>query len=60
VVFDWVESGQRQFASVIRHGFGSMIIGVDGAPLVGHSPKLEISERGFRYSLRLSRKEIEL
>jgi PAS domain S-box-containing protein len=60
VVFDWVESGQRELASVIRHGFGSMIIGVDGAPLVGHSPKLEISERGFRYSLRLSRKEIEL
>ncbi|WP_434721503.1 PAS domain S-box protein [Mesorhizobium sp. RIZ17] len=60
VVFDWVESGQRKLAGIVRHGFGSMIIGVDGAPLVGHSPKLEISERGFRYSLRLSRKEIEL
>jgi hypothetical protein len=37
-----------------------MIIGVDGTPLVGYSPKLEISEYGLRYSLRLSRKEIEL
>lgn len=60
VVFDWVESGQRKLASVVRRGFGSMIIGMDGAPLVGHSPELEISEHGFRYSLRLSRKEIEL
>ncbi|MGX7871612.1 sensor histidine kinase [Mesorhizobium sp. ORM6] len=60
VVFDWVESGQRNNSGVVRHGFGSMIIGVDGAPLVGHSPKLEISEHGLRYSLRLSRKEIEL
>jgi len=60
VVFDWVESGQRKLANVVRRGFGSMIIGVDGSPLVGHSPKLEISEYGYRYSLRLSRKEIEL
>ncbi|MDX8456315.1 PAS domain S-box protein [Mesorhizobium sp. VK9D] len=60
LVFDWVESGQRKLASVVRHGFGSMIIGMDGAPLVGHSPKVEISEHRFRYSLRLSRKEIEL
>ena len=59
VAFDWVESGQRTITSVVRHGFGSMIIGLDGAPLVGHSPKLEISEYGLRYSLRLSRKEIE-
>ncbi|UVK44027.1 PAS domain S-box protein [Mesorhizobium sp. AR07] len=59
VVFNWVESGGRKNSSVVRHGFGSMIIGVDGAPLVGHSPKLEISEYGLRYSLRLSRKEIE-
>jgi len=60
LVFDWVESGRRKNAKVVRHGFGSMIIGVDGTPLVGHSPKLEISEHGLRYSLRLSRKEIEL
>lgn len=58
IVFNWVESGRRRTSSVVRHGFGSMIIGVDGAPLVGHSPKLEISDRGLRYSLRLSRKEI--
>ncbi|TPK73528.1 PAS domain S-box protein [Mesorhizobium sp. B2-4-15] len=60
VVLDWVESGHRNNSGIVRHGFGSMIIGVDGAPLVGHSPKLEISEHGLRYSLRLSRKEIEL
>ncbi|QPC91661.1 PAS domain S-box protein [Mesorhizobium sp. INR15] len=59
IVFDWVESGQRKITNTVRHGFGSMIIGMDGAPLVGHSPKLEISEHGLRYSLRLSRKEIE-
>lgn len=59
VVFDWVESGHRKLATVVRRGFGSMIIGVDGAPLVGHSPRLDISEHGLRYSLRLSRKEIE-
>ncbi|WP_292869594.1 PAS domain S-box protein [Mesorhizobium sp.] len=60
VLFDWVESGKRNNSRVARHGFGSMIIGLDGAPLVGHSPKLQISEHGLRYSLRLSRKEIEL
>ncbi|MDW6020576.1 PAS domain S-box protein [Mesorhizobium sp. BAC0120] len=58
IVFDWVESGRGRSGKVGRHGFGSMIIGADGTPLVGHSPKLEISERGLRYSLRLSRKEI--
>jgi two-component sensor histidine kinase len=58
VMFVWVESGQRKLASVVRRGFGSMIIGVDGAPLVGYSPKLDISEYGLRYSLRLSRREI--
>jgi len=58
LLFDWVESGRRKNSNVVRHGFGSMIIGVDGTPLVGHSPKLEISEHGLRYSLRLSRKEI--
>lgn len=59
VVFDWVESGRRKITGVVRRGFGSMIIGVDGTPLVGHSSKLDISEHGLRYSLRLSRKEIE-
>ncbi|KAA3442001.1 diguanylate cyclase [Mesorhizobium sp. SARCC-RB16n] len=59
VAFDWVESGRRMTPSVVRHGFGSMIIGLDGTPLVGHSPKLEITDHGLRYSLRLSRKEIE-
>jgi PAS domain S-box-containing protein len=58
IVFEWVESGRRRTSKVVRHGFGSMIIGVNGAPLVGHSPKLEISDHGLQYSLRLSRKEI--
>ena len=58
IAFDWVESGRRRPSKVVRHGFGSMIIGVDGAPLVGHSPKLEMTDHGLRYSLRLSRKEI--
>lgn len=60
LIFDWAESGPRKNSNVVRRGFGSMIIGVDGTPLVGYSPKLEISEYGLRYSLRLSRKEIEL
>lgn len=60
VVFEWLESGRRRTSNVVRHGFGSMIIGVDGAPLVGHSPKLEMSDHGLRYSLKLSRKEIGL
>lgn len=58
VLFSWVETGRRNVTKIVRHGFGSMIIGVDGAPLVGHSPRLEISEDGLRYSLRLSQKEI--
>ncbi|TIL60019.1 MAG: PAS domain S-box protein [Mesorhizobium sp.] len=58
IVFDWAESGRRRPSKVVRHGFGSMIIGVDGAPLVGHSPKVEMTDHGLRYSLRLSRKEI--
>ncbi|RWJ64967.1 MAG: PAS domain S-box protein [Mesorhizobium sp.] len=58
IVFEWVESGRRRTSKVVRHGFGSMILGVDGAPLVGYSPKLEMSDHGLRYSLRLSRKEI--
>ncbi|PDQ17638.1 diguanylate cyclase [Mesorhizobium sanjuanii] len=58
VVFEWLESGRRRTSNVVRHGFGSMILGVDGAPLVGHSPKLEMSDHGLRYSLKLSRKEI--
>ena len=59
IVFDWAETGERKASHVVRHGFGSMIIGVDGTPIVGHSPKLEISARGLRYSLRLSRREVE-
>lgn len=58
VIFEWEESGRRRISNVVRHGFGSMILGVDGAPLVGHSPKLEMSDHGLRYSLKLSRKEI--
>jgi two-component sensor histidine kinase len=59
IVFHWVESGRRKKAKMIGHGFGSMIIGIDGAPLIGHSSKLEILDHGLRYSLRLSRHEIE-
>jgi PAS domain S-box-containing protein len=58
LLFHWAELGQRKIASIVRHGFGSMIIGVDGSPIIGHSPKLEMSEHGLRYSLRLSRKEL--
>ncbi|ESX09945.1 PAS domain S-box protein [Mesorhizobium sp. M0179] len=59
LVFDWVESGRRKSSKVVRRGFGSLIIGVDSTPLVGHSPNMEITEDGLRYSLRVSRKEIE-
>ncbi|MEZ2331140.1 PAS domain S-box protein [Mesorhizobium sp. RCC_202] len=58
VVFDWVEWGRKKNSRVARHGFGSMIIGADGTPIIGHSPKLEISDQGLRYSLRLSRNEV--
>ncbi|TGV81327.1 sensor histidine kinase [Mesorhizobium sp. M00.F.Ca.ET.149.01.1.1] len=59
VVFDWIESGSRRKAKDIGHGMGSMILGVNTAPLIGHSSKLEIFEGGLRYSLRLPRREIE-
>ncbi|TPI48174.1 PAS domain S-box protein [Mesorhizobium sp. B2-9-1] len=58
VVFDWIESGRRRKAKNIGHGIGSMILGVNTAPLIGHASKLEIFEGGLRYSLRLSRREI--
>ncbi|WP_246674888.1 PAS domain S-box protein [Mesorhizobium sp. B4-1-3] len=59
VVFDWIESGSRRKAKNIGHGMGSMILGVNTAPLIGHSSKLEIFAGGLRYSLRLPRREIE-
>jgi PAS domain S-box-containing protein len=58
LLFNWAESGRRKIASIARGGFGSIIMGVGGAPIIGHSPKLEMSENGLRYSLWLSRKEI--
>ncbi|BCM17873.1 sensor histidine kinase [Mesorhizobium sp. J8] len=59
IVFDWIETGRRRAAPIKRHGFGSMVLGVDGTPLVGHSSQFEVREDGFRYSLRLSPKEIQ-
>ncbi|AZO21429.1 PAS domain S-box protein [Mesorhizobium sp. M1E.F.Ca.ET.045.02.1.1] len=59
VVFDWIETGSRRIAPIKRQGFGSMVLGVDGAPLLGHSSKFEMREDGLRYSLRLSPKEIQ-
>ncbi|WP_320251414.1 PAS domain S-box protein [Mesorhizobium vachelliae] len=59
VVFDWIESGSRRKTKNIGHGMGSMILGVNTAPLIGHSSKLEIFDGGLRYSLRLPRREIE-
>jgi len=59
VVFDWIESGQRRKAKTAGNGIGSMILGVNTAPIIGHSSKLEILDRGLRYSVRLSRREIE-
>jgi len=59
VVFDWIESGRRRKANAVGHGIGSMILGVNTAPLIGHSSKLEILAGGLRYSVRLSRREIE-
>jgi PAS domain S-box-containing protein len=59
IVFHWIETGRRKKDKVIGHGFGSMILGVDGQPLIGHSSKLEMADRGLRYSLRLSRREVE-
>lgn len=58
IVFDWIETGRRRAAPITRQGFGSMVLGVEGTPLVGHSSKFEVREDGFRYSLRLSPKEV--
>ncbi|CDX13376.1 Signal transduction histidine kinase [Mesorhizobium plurifarium] len=59
IVFDWIETGRRRAAPIKRQGFGSMVLGVDGTPLVGHSSQFEVREDGFRYSLRLSPKQIQ-
>ncbi|TGS10538.1 PAS domain S-box protein [Mesorhizobium sp. M2E.F.Ca.ET.209.01.1.1] len=59
IVFEWIETGRRRSAPIRRQGFGSMVLGVDGTPLVGHSSQFEVTEDGFRYSLRLSPKEIQ-
>ncbi len=59
IVFDWIETGRRRATSIKRQGFGSMILGADGTPLLGHSSQFEIREDGLRYSLRLSRKEVQ-
>ncbi|TPJ70644.1 PAS domain S-box protein [Mesorhizobium sp. B2-7-1] len=58
IVFEWIETGRRT-APIKRQGFGSMVLGVDGTPLVGHSSQFEVREDGFRYSLRLSSKEVQ-
>ncbi|MDX8523682.1 PAS domain S-box protein [Mesorhizobium sp. MSK_1335] len=59
IVFDWIETGRRRSAPIKRQGFGSMVLGVDGTPLVGHSSQFEVREDGLRYSLRLSPKEVQ-
>ncbi|TPL88909.1 PAS domain S-box protein [Mesorhizobium sp. B2-3-14] len=59
IVFDWIERGGRNAKPVLRKGFGSIVLGADGTPLVGHSSKLEMSAGGLRYQLRLSQGEIQ-
>ncbi|MDX8434813.1 PAS domain S-box protein [Mesorhizobium abyssinicae] len=59
IVFEWAETGGPPTAPITRHGFGSMVLGTDGTPIVGHSSKLEMGEDGLRYSLRLSPNEIQ-
>ncbi|CDX43496.1 Signal transduction histidine kinase [Mesorhizobium sp. SOD10] len=58
IVFEWIETGRRRAASIKRPGFGSVVLGVDGTPLIGHSSQFEVREDGLRYSLRLSSKEV--
>jgi two-component sensor histidine kinase len=58
IVFEWVETGRQLAANVKRQGFGSMVLGADGSPLVGHSSRMELRDDGLRYSLRLSSKEV--
>ncbi|WP_292145189.1 PAS domain S-box protein [Mesorhizobium sp.] len=59
IAFDWIETGRRRAAPIKRQGFGSMVLGIDGTPLVGHSSQFEVREDGLRYSLRLSPTEIQ-
>ncbi|SFN88277.1 PAS domain S-box-containing protein [Mesorhizobium sp. NFR06] len=59
IVFDWTETGRQRAVPIKRQGFGSMVLGIDGTPLVGHSSQLEMREDGLRYSLRLSSKEVQ-
>ncbi|MBZ9822425.1 sensor histidine kinase [Mesorhizobium sp. CA4] len=58
IVFEWIETGRRRAAPFRRPGFGSVVLGVEGTPLVGHSSQFEVREDGLRYSLRLSSKEV--
>ncbi|WEK48999.1 MAG: HWE histidine kinase domain-containing protein [Candidatus Kaistia colombiensis] len=58
ILFLWVEQGRQTTTTASRRGFGSSVLGAGGAPLVGHSPSMEILDDGLRYSLRLSRNDI--
>ncbi|WP_245441950.1 PAS domain S-box protein [Mesorhizobium hawassense] len=58
IVFEWIETGRPRSANIKRKGFGSIVLGTDGSPLVGHSSHMELRDDGLRYSLRLSSKEV--
>ncbi|AMX91667.1 PAS domain S-box protein [Mesorhizobium sp. M7A.F.Ca.CA.002.10.1.1] len=58
IVFEWSESGERRVSTSARRGFGSLIIGAGGEPIVGHSSKLEMLDHGLKYSVRLPPKAI--
>lgn len=57
ILFMWSEQGRRRMAKSAHLGFGSSILGTCGPPLIGHSPSVEMSEDGMRYSLCLSRND---
>lgn len=58
IVFEWIETGRQRPANITRQGFGSVVLGADGSPLVGHSSQMELRDDGLRYSLQLSSKEV--
>ncbi len=53
VVFEWVETTAAPLEPGERRGFGSSVVGFDGNPLIGHSPRIEFRASGLAYSLRL-------
>jgi len=53
LVFEWTETSGPEFEAGDRRGYGSFIVGLTGAPIIGESAVLEPLADGLRYRLVL-------